>query len=256
MTPSHVLSTICGVISHQGYTPPGLQRYSDNCLPTLRMHIMGINQISAIREDATEDNCQAVVTHDAFWTILPPEPIVPRDVMMSPEERASAVIESWSVEFIGRAPLEGLKNHIAQELSVSSRYRYCCIVQSSGTGKSRLHDEFSKAHFMITIVLRAFRSNGFPPTDGQVRNFLKIEAWTRGGPTLAYSQAYHFLLALFEKTKETVAQWTDLSHRAERVLRFREFMSRGQNMESTGEDRENFYKDVVARAESFTFKST
>jgi len=51
--------------------------------------------------------------------------------------------------------------HIAKELDRPNLYgRYCPILQSSGMGKSRLLDEFSKQYFMIPVNLRSAGSKG------------------------------------------------------------------------------------------------
>jgi hypothetical protein len=76
----------------------------------------------------------------------------------------SAVVNSWNAEFIDEGPLDGLKSHIAHQLSKKSVGKiyahYCSIVQSSGMGKSRLLDEFSKCFFLIPINLRPTNSEG------------------------------------------------------------------------------------------------
>lgn len=69
--------------------------------------------------------------------------------------------ESWKGDFLGKSPLDGLKLHVASQLSLPDAYgRYCSIVQSSGMGKSRLFDEMSKNFFLIPINLRAADSRG------------------------------------------------------------------------------------------------
>lgn len=49
------------------------------------------------------------------------------------------------------------------------------FVQSSGTGKSRLADSFGRNCLMINFVLREEDSTGFPPPDGEIREFLREE---------------------------------------------------------------------------------
>ncbi|KAI9430149.1 hypothetical protein H4582DRAFT_2064096 [Lactarius indigo] len=60
----------------------------------------------------------------------------------NPESQEKAVELSWSAEFIRHLPLVALEMH------------------SSGMGKSRLLDEFSKKHFMIPINLRPEDARG------------------------------------------------------------------------------------------------
>ena len=72
-----------------------------------------------------------------------------------------AIEGSWNADFIDLNPLIGLRDHIGLQLSNGRQYgRYCSIVQSSGMGKSRLLDEFSKHYFMIPMNLRAAISRG------------------------------------------------------------------------------------------------
>ena len=76
------------------------------------------------------------------------------------------VEESWTVTFVGTSPLMGLQQHVVEQLScltlkVPRPYgRFCSIVQSSGMGKSRLLDEFSKEYFLIPVNLRAPGARG------------------------------------------------------------------------------------------------
>jgi hypothetical protein len=75
-----------------------------------------------------------------------------------------AIQRAWVADFINDSPITGLEQHIARQLQVASEApqiygRYCSITQSSGMGKSRLVDEFSKKHFLIPINLRG-KSNG------------------------------------------------------------------------------------------------
>ncbi|KAI9434529.1 hypothetical protein H4582DRAFT_2060231 [Lactarius indigo] len=84
----------------------------------------------------------------------------------NPESQEKAVELSWSAEFIGHLPLVALETHVRDQMKLVEMYaRYCSIVQSSGMGKSRLLDEFSKKHFMIPINLRPEDAQGFPPAD-------------------------------------------------------------------------------------------
>jgi hypothetical protein len=72
-----------------------------------------------------------------------------------------AIEKSWTAEFIGESPLRGLEAHIIDQLKLPQVYgRYCSIIQSSGMGKSRLLDEFSKGYFLIPINLRSADSQG------------------------------------------------------------------------------------------------
>lgn len=125
---------------------------------------------------------------------------------------------------------------------------YCSIVQSSGMGKSRLLDEFARGHFVIPINLRPAMSDGFPPADGEVRDFLlSVTDALEVSADSAYSRACNLFLALFNKTEETIASFNGRT-KAERIKEFRTFMSDGQSMRVAGGNRQRFYSDVVTRA--------
>lgn len=64
-------------------------------------------------------------------------------------------------DFIGNAHL-ALKKHILHHNArMSNSYEpYCAIVQSSGTGKSRTVDEFSKYNFVIPVNVRKPKVGG------------------------------------------------------------------------------------------------
>jgi len=46
------------------------------------------------------------------------------------------------------------------------------VIQSSGTGKSRLMDEISKDFLSVSFVLRHPGEDGFPPGDTEITGFL------------------------------------------------------------------------------------
>jgi hypothetical protein len=72
---------------------------------------------------------------------------------------------SWSQGYVGNA-VEGLKVHIQcywrlkKKASLKQYAKYTAIVQSSGTGKSRLVDEFAKINVVIHMNLREEHSTG------------------------------------------------------------------------------------------------
>ncbi|KAI9429189.1 hypothetical protein H4582DRAFT_2153637 [Lactarius indigo] len=125
-----------------------------------------------------------LIDHSVFWT-SPPLPQT--EFKLGSEAQAwnateasqhEAIENSWTVDFIDQSPLDGLRAHIVEQFqpepsSETQIYgRYCSIVQSSGMGKSRLLDEFSKNYFLIPINLRASTDQGYPPADSEVRAFL------------------------------------------------------------------------------------
>ncbi len=57
--------------------------------------------------------------------------------------------------------MEALEAHMIELMKNSGKYApLCSVVQSSGMGKSRLIDEFSKRHFLIPLNLRTKSAGG------------------------------------------------------------------------------------------------
>ncbi|KAI0247841.1 hypothetical protein BJV78DRAFT_1285209 [Lactifluus subvellereus] len=126
--------------------------------------------------------------------------------------------------------------------------RFCTIVQSSGMGKSRLVDEFSKDDFLIPINLREHGSQGFPPPDVAVRDFLtQFDSYDQNMQENSYSRACYFLFSLFVCAKDTITT-LGADDKKDRIVKFREFMSKGQKFGRAGENRRNFNADVVTQA--------
>jgi len=82
-----------------------------------------------------------------------------------------------------------------------------------------------------------------------VRDFLlgSGEPSTENVPDSAYSQMTHFLCTLFTKAQETISN-LDGGYKAERIRRFRTFMSEGQSMHLAGGSRQAFYSKVIVQA--------
>ncbi|KAI0255367.1 hypothetical protein BJV78DRAFT_1279535 [Lactifluus subvellereus] len=224
------------------------------------------------KQAARKKDWKDVILHDVFWTKLPdPSPRFSLDPdMIVPEEssqrgksqilrRGSAPTNrfgylaaelSWNASFVDQAVLKALESHISQQMDQEHTYaRFCSIVQSSGMGKSRLLDEFSKSHFLIPINLRPEGTKGFPPPDIAVRNFLT--QYDQKDPEIqrrSYSRASHFLLSLFDHTKDTIVALS-ADNKEDRIAKFREFMSNGQTFASAGKNRRNFYADIVRQAQ-------
>ncbi|KAH9052552.1 hypothetical protein EDB87DRAFT_1692195 [Lactarius vividus] len=178
-------------------------------------------------DDASLEESWAIATHDAFWVVSP-----------------SVSVSQQLTQSRRRRLLSSLG---AQNLSDIFHW-WPLKRTSSGMGKSRLLDELSKKHFMIPINLRPEDARGFPPADDVVRDFLThVDKKNKNMHVLSLSRANHFFHALFLTTAEVVADFPVRS-RAERIQRFRAFMSEDQSMSSSGPKRSRFYKDVITKA--------
>ncbi|KAF5341557.1 hypothetical protein D9757_014561 [Collybiopsis confluens] len=162
---------------------------------------------------------------------------------------------SWDHSYIGQAYL-ALERHITEyRKNVDNSYApYCAIVQSTGTGKSRTVDEFSKYHFVVPLNLRKPSAEGFPPSDAQVYNFLASDSVHGLAKRDLDQQVEAFMIALFEKCNEVIKRavgdhpgenWLETSKAA---IWFREKMTEGQSFGSQGAYRIQFYDDVIKNA--------
>ncbi|KAH8988894.1 hypothetical protein EDB92DRAFT_2068305 [Lactarius akahatsu] len=198
-----------------------------------------------------------VLKHDVFHTVIPDSGLV-SELTFPPKMQEQAVARSWLSPFAGEHVLEALAKHVVEERRKEGTYApFCSIVQSSGMGKSRLVDEFSKTHFLIPINLRRAEARGFPPPDDAVRDLLTQRDPV--GENKTFVRSLVFLVALFQRAASVITN--DLkgaSSRSERITQIREFMTSGQTMASVGTKRLNFYKEIVDYVEkvSYIYRST
>ncbi|KAH9039905.1 hypothetical protein EDB84DRAFT_1019205 [Lactarius hengduanensis] len=191
-----------------------------------------------------EELWSPVVTHDVFYTKIPDD-LTSGENQVHRKHQEEAVTKSWKVQFIGDRVLLALGRHVIAERCKPSAYGpYCSIVQSSGMGKSRLLDEFSKNHFLIPVNLRRKETTGFPPPDDAIRDLLT---------QIDENGMFHFLIVLFEKTTRVITdELKGATSRSERITQFREFMTDGQTMASVGEKRRTFYNEIAAEVKRTT----
>jgi len=86
----------------------------------------------------------------------------------------SGLYGKWRAKFIG-ASVDILRNLVLnEEIEFSPNYygKTMSIIQSSGTGKSRLLDEISKEFLTISFILRRPMEDGYPPGDPEITAFL------------------------------------------------------------------------------------
>ncbi|KAH9051446.1 hypothetical protein EDB87DRAFT_1582551 [Lactarius vividus] len=215
----------------------------------LRKSVLKGSEGKARADNASLEESWAIATH----TVLS---------RTNPESQEKALLEH---RIYRTSSTGGPETHIRDQMKLVETYaRYCSIVQSSGMGKSHLLDELSKKHFMIpincaqkmpevchfhfTFMVLKPGLLGFPPADDVVRDFLThVDKKNKNMHVLSLSRANHFFHALFLTTAEVVADFLVRS-RAERIQRFRAFMSEDQSMSSSRPKRSQFYKDVITKA--------
>src|SRR5258708_25317217 len=89
---------------------------------------------------------------------------------------------------------------------------------------------------------------GYPPADDNVRSYLTEPR----SPQSALVLIQHFLLALFNETKEILKGEGMGLTASERIVKFREYMSKGQTIGSPGTNRVDFYDRVITDARPVT----
>ena len=87
-----------------------------------------------------------------------------------------ALYDHWGDSYYGDSVKAFLANIYRYESAWSRSGFYCkalSIIQSSGTGKSRLVDEISKEFLSLSFVLRLEGETGYPPGDHEITKYLR-----------------------------------------------------------------------------------
>ncbi|KAI0300779.1 hypothetical protein BC826DRAFT_619486 [Russula brevipes] len=176
-----------------------------------------------------------------------------------------ATLKSWEGKFKGDAAevlLKTISSYLAQ---VGPYGPYASVLNSSGTGKSRMVDELSTKIIMVPICLRE-GVTGFPPPDVNLRRWLhSVRDYSRNN---VMDQLLCFLSSLLNVTLgrlQSIAEQDDIKGLTELIDRepkaseetvrkrqkllaetFRELMTNGQTFEEVNEYRRSFFDEVVA----------
>lgn len=193
-----------------------------------------------------------------------------------------AVIKSWDATFRGNAAdvlLMSISTSF-DRLSDDVYARFSSIVNSAGTGKSRMVDQVATKVVTIPMCLRgeAQRIQGFPPADNALRNWLYTLNNTMDRGRLAM-KVHGFLLSLFTVTSTRLKELLskprsqrmplrpdipasntkgtnmrdELETRQESLAQaFRDRMTCEQTFYFPNEYRRTFFQDVVDAADEFT----
>ncbi|KAI9057967.1 hypothetical protein FKP32DRAFT_1289000, partial [Trametes sanguinea] len=129
--------------------------------------------------------------------------------------------------------------------------RYASIIQSSGTGKSRMVDELAKKIFCIPMCLGS--NQAYPPPDVRLLSFFESIMSVDADERIERMQ--FFLCALFETALERVKVIaSELEGKSISALasRFRDLMSEGMGYRQHGRYRQEFYAQVCERANALS----
>ncbi|KAF8494140.1 hypothetical protein F5888DRAFT_1848288 [Russula emetica] len=138
--------------------------------------------------------------------------------------------------------------------------RLTTVVNSSGTGKSRMVDQLGTEIITVPMCLRQGRRQGFPPLDMELRDWLVSGLGDRATVQKRLHGFIYSLLMVTHKQLVTIAKQQDISkllvvNRQKKLASaFREHMTKGQSYHSSNSDRRIFYEKVIATAKQFVEK--
>ncbi|KAH9830318.1 uncharacterized protein C8Q71DRAFT_851321 [Rhodofomes roseus] len=188
------------------------------------------------------------------WDIFIDRAPLMRRYPVVPGYEKLAVQKAWVQPYVGQAPM-ALVGHLRSYSWWSNRptVHDFSIVQSSGTGKSRMIDELAKDRLVIPISMGSgmgpqdYGTPPYPPPDfGVINRFIGFES--------ASSLASHcsaFVQALFEHT--LVALQRDFAEEAScgfvsLCSAFRSRMQEGMKWGDHGQYRKDFFREVFSVA--------
>ncbi|KAH9828946.1 uncharacterized protein C8Q71DRAFT_891689, partial [Rhodofomes roseus] len=157
---------------------------------------------------------------------------------------------SWRQEFRGTSDaLHAVIRRYMQQKTPEPYARYAAYAQSSGTGKSRMNDEFAKKIIYIPVNLAADYT--FPPPDVEAGNWFAFHASTRE----RYEHRMQaFVCSLLKNALDRLKTVTGTREVHERMSllasEFRKKMSDGMEFGQHGEYRAAFYQSVIEGAKN------
>ncbi|KAI0299888.1 hypothetical protein BC826DRAFT_716613 [Russula brevipes] len=180
-------------------------------------------------------------------------------------------VDAWGNQFKGDAAdvlLRTISDFLNKQRRVYARGTW--IINSSGTGKSRMVDQVAMTIITIPMCLRAARTQGFPPSDVALRNWFELLA-LQGRDVIA-RKLHVFLSSLFVVLRKRLAaiaseiedfqpllmstQSNEQEHASLVTQRqgllahaFRKLMTTGQTFDSPNEYRKRFYDEVINETE-------
>ncbi|KAK2467680.1 hypothetical protein APHAL10511_000274 [Amanita phalloides] len=169
-------------------------------------------------------------------------------------EGKEATVKSWDSTFVGdiSTALHGILNEYMKRTRL---YVHAVShVQSSGTGKSRAHDELAKRVLYIPLNLAGPLATTYPPRDVRVHEWFGL--FGQGQQTIR-DHCHAFLHALLSTTRQCLEELVNDQAVTKKIRtpkdrlpilasKFRDRMAEGRTFEAHGAYRKKFY-DVIVR---------
>ncbi|KAF8492177.1 hypothetical protein F5888DRAFT_1806903 [Russula emetica] len=219
----------------------------------------------AAKSDTQGSKAWEDLFEDKVFLKEPPAPFI------NPLHRAStsseeAVERAWQRVFRGEAAtvlLLTISSYLDKKRDPYSRQ--ATIVNSSGTGKSRMVDQLATKIITVPVCLRPDPSTGYPRPDAALRSWLlagEISDITLG---TIRTRLHGFVYALLTVTRTTLESIDSDSEngkitetkdgvelrQAKLASAFRDRMTKGQSYQGPNAYREGFYKKVTRLADEF-----
>ncbi|KAI1787021.1 hypothetical protein LXA43DRAFT_1098697 [Ganoderma leucocontextum] len=209
------------VVSDEGIDPsdigPVLDTVNRHCnfmerllpWPSLHRHRRALVQMA---QDAYKDGDYSRLMRLEILQRSPEEVKPPSGSLIS-SQVPKAVVQGWNTPFIGTAHMALARN--IQEMFKKAiddspdrkHMTHASIIQSSGSGKSRLVDKVAETIFTIPFNIRDQRDaaiGAWPPADNEIRRLLVGWANDRGGETRLSARYLSFFTAVFEEIRKEV----------------------------------------------------
>lgn len=193
------------------------------------------------------------------------------------EDRDYATKLAWDSGFKGdlaRVLFDTIADYLSNDRTPYARLT--TIVNSSGTGKSRMVDQLGTDIITVPMCLRR-KTGGFPPSDVDLRNWLASRRGNSGSVRKMLHGFTYSLLMATRKRLETIAEKQKIhklrlneadarnlseedhhkyllllvNRQKELASAFREHMTRDQTYDTPNQYRNDFYTEVTYEAEKF-----
>ncbi|KAF8205492.1 hypothetical protein K438DRAFT_2014426 [Mycena galopus ATCC 62051] len=241
-------------------------------LMTVRLgsNSMGVSDCTTYlySHDALGEDLQDAYANGSFESFLA-NPRMPADFLAGTSHNPAGIASSDSnnsLKSAFEAPYEGTVYQVfidtlnrerafySNQSSPNSAYNWTIsVIQSSGTGKSRMVEQAANKVFTIPINLHEDLNDGrgniktFPPPDDALRLYFE----SRANKTDDQQKADYAVLlrVLFDTTREMVqALWPD-EKGAALAERWADYMRQGLTGEENGKNRRNLYSSVVQKTQ-------
>ncbi|KAM6503962.1 hypothetical protein JOM56_000905 [Amanita muscaria] len=242
--------------------PQRRKRLADKDLFLSNVQHKGENQVFETLRKIVKNNSWEELLEDDIFLKQPDTEIHEQEHRIF----STAAEGAWETDFKGNAAevlLTTISNYLKKERG-NVYARHASIVNSSGTGKSRMVDQMALEIITVPMCLRAHGTRGFPPPDQHLRDWLsgttdkvlvekKVEAFIYSLLTILLEH-----LKVIEESNQPTKAFGKSKAGVNVIQRqkflahaFRANMSEGQSFQTSNQYRQSFYDAVITEANEF-----